>query len=567
MNQPAPPSGNGEQIFPITWTGHRQIIRDFLARRAPHVVEIYRTIIISLTHPSYPAAEFTACHFATEFYRCIIDAIRGERGPGKYDFSSPILEMGEIIGPGSQDVNGAKVEIPVSAFNKLRTLIEETKERRQAKPSLRLVNGVKLASETEADYTSVINRLDAINSFLQARRHVPSFPTTATDLATIQANIADLEQIIASFVGGSSEDKAVIDAWLVSEDPAELDAVLMRIAVPALKGHFWSSITNPALIPGLNDRNLFQVGNLERNGDGRVAIPRIPSFAFLAKNARSNPILITEIFSRVTTDNPFFLDFVFEALCAVPKPQMAILCDIAIRMVRRRIRPFLIGGYSSALLALSRESLASKAVNLLDNITFLVKLEEGRVDFAVLDVRDLNSEDMRSAVLTVSAIEISSIANVLSKRLDKFMKLTHPERESDATGRPAMPLVDYSIIWKPTIEDEPGNDLSQIGPQLIRLLRDVLTDGLERSTISMAECLEILGRFNWPIFKRIEIHLVAKTGNLPAIISTILNRDLFDNVNYKHEMSVLFRRHFGRLDEGQRAIVMGWIESGPEARE
>ena len=84
--------------------------------------------------------------------------------------------------------------------------------------------------------------------------------------------------------------------------------------------------------------------------------------------------------------------------------------------------------------------------------------------------------------------------------------------------------------------------------------------------MSLEEAIEIVDGYRHLIFKRIRLHLINEfaEGNGALARRVIMDRDLFDDYEYKHEYAMLVGRRLGLLTPEERDTWFGWIDAGPD---
>jgi hypothetical protein len=77
-----------------------------------------------------------------------------------------------------------------------------------------------------------------------------------------------------------------------------------------------------------------------------------------------------------------------------------------------------------------------------------------------------------------------------------------------------------------------------------------------------------LERRPWRVFHRLALHLLRLFPHVePFLVAERLtDRARFDAPGLRHEYALLARDHFGQLSANEQALILRWIEAGPEER-
>lgn len=141
------------------------------------------------------------------------------------------------------------------------------------------------------------------------------------------------------------------------------------------------------------------------------------------------------------------------------------------------------------------------------------------------------------------------------------------ENSIDLMNRNGKANYDYSVMWRPTIEDNEQNlrgkeDVSNI---LINAVRDAsLLAGSDSHNLH--KVIAVLRSKKSTVFERIAIHVLTRfPGLAPDLVQGVLsNKNCFDNYRYSYEYTQLAKSGFNHLEETQKEKIFSWIEEGPE---
>jgi hypothetical protein len=129
---------------------------------------------------------------------------------------------------------------------------------------------------------------------------------------------------------------------------------------------------------------------------------------------------------------------------------------------------------------------------------------------------------------------------------------------------------DLSVAWRPAIEDHDQNrDRENLRGFLVTAVRDAALAVALKQPNSVAELVAMLEARRLCVFRRIALHLlrVRSQDALDSVRAHVLDRSLFDNPDIRHEYYHLLRDCFGFLFTDDRAIILGWVDEGPDKDE
>jgi len=137
---------------------------------------------------------------------------------------------------------------------------------------------------------------------------------------------------------------------------------------------------------------------------------------------------------------------------------------------------------------------------------------------------------------------------------------------SDRRGENQRPQ-DFSFIWRPAIEEHEQNMNTGVKQLLVSAVRDAADQVAKADATSVAvtvRALEERGK-SWAVFRRIALHVLAlfPEVDLSIVRERLLDRTLFDSVEFRHEYFLLEKAAFGRLTREDQSVILAWIEQGP----
>jgi hypothetical protein len=129
---------------------------------------------------------------------------------------------------------------------------------------------------------------------------------------------------------------------------------------------------------------------------------------------------------------------------------------------------------------------------------------------------------------------------------------------------------DLSHVWRPAIEEhEQNRDHDDVRNSLVSALRDAAHGAAStdpESTIWLVQTLEERGR---RVFHRLSLDLLRASAAIASshVAARLTSRSLFDDAGMLHEYYHLLHDCFGLLSTDDQAVILGWIDEGPDKEE
>jgi len=369
------------------------------------------------------------------------------------------------------------------------------------------------------------------------------------------------EDTLYSFVGNFFSSTERLDELLKKGiQPGQMDEILPLIASPHHEAYFFNNLNDCKLIPSLTEKGMFEKPfKTESLETGGIRYPIWPPSKYLARMAHTLPDEIAAIFSTMDTDNASVIRDIVTAALSLP-------ATVAIRLVPRIRR-----AAEDGLLALCFE----------DAVTLCIKLiEESNINVAErlaisLFTPRMNNVNIRSPwyehqyrdglVKIVPALTSRSESSKFLTKLCIWLHLfiESEKRFDSVTGR------DYSDVWRPAIEEHVENQGYHRACPMVTFVRDGFELSIGNKKINLESTLKIIDKQKYLVFKRIKLHLINKFAeNNPQLArEAIMDRNFFEQCEYKHEYAKLVECRFSLLGETEQNEWFSWIERGPLPRD
>ncbi|MDY6839427.1 MAG: hypothetical protein SWH78_15790 [Thermodesulfobacteriota bacterium] len=306
---------------------------------------------------------------------------------------------------------------------------------------------------------------------------------------------------------------------------------------------------------------------------GVVSFPIWPQSGYLARVAQSRPEEVADVISCLPdVGNVLVYEDLADAATAMPAELSAKLTEKAVSWAKSShqfllprklgilVEHFARGGQVDAALRLTRTLLEA-----LPDPKSRQRVKEHLSPqptprFDQWEYKEILDKNVPELVKVAGTRAIELLCDLLGSALQ------YSRREAIGT----LPL-DYSWIWRPSIEDHPQNRHHGLRDLLVTSVRDACKSLIRARSINVVNLIGILesDRYPWPVFQRIALHLLRLFPHsaLDLIAQRLTNRALFDGAAYQHEYAMLLNDCFGLLPDQQQKIILGWIEEGPNLEE
>jgi hypothetical protein len=358
----------------------------------------------------------------------------------------------------------------------------------------------------------------------------------------------------------------LVEQRLGKEHPSAADAQFIRQHVPndiATLTYFFDRCT-PDWLPFLRDEGFFRHQTDEQPW---------PQSRYLARAASTKSSEVSEIlFQTSETNNTFILvDFV-GALLAMPVELASKFADTASAWGVNSQDPLLADQLGNLIAHLAQHGYGDQALRVAEGLLAVLPAREtksvpgdGSDDSpgnssppgATVRPNLWNYEQiLKTKVPTLIEAAGLPALRFLCGLLDRSLQLPRSVNEDVAA--------DYSYIWRRAIEDHAQDRDQGLDSLLVGAIRDAAEQIAQKGrtqTLEVAAQLDNLGR---PIFRRIELYVLARFKNeaKDLISEQLTDRALFDGAEYRHEYSTLLGEAFDLLSPDQQNIIFTWIEEG-----
>lgn len=301
--------------------------------------------------------------------------------------------------------------------------------------------------------------------------------------------------------------------------------------------------------------NPFKAENLKGGG---IRYPLWPPSNYLSRMAEAAPNEVVAIFSKIKTNNASIIRDIVGSALSVPVKAGS------------KLVPTICQAAKNNLLQLCFEDVGDLCVKLAEGGEILsAELLAQTLFVPRLGTNKRNQWDdhqyKESLEKVVPALAKRMGSNKFLTKLCDWLQvfIETKERCNPATGS------DYSHLWRPAIEDHGENQDYHFAGLMVGFVRQGFEQAIENERIALENAIKIINQYKYLVFKRIKIHLINKFAEKnPALArKTIMNHDLFENFEYKHEYAMLAGQRLTLLAGTELSEWFAWIDKGPNTSE
>jgi hypothetical protein len=365
-----------------------------------------------------------------------------------------------------------------------------------------------------------------------------------------------------------------IDKILESE-PSEVifnEDILPLLQEESSKRYFYERLSDPNWINILRTSGMFlnPPEAIEDSINKTIAYPPWPQSNYLVRVAKIAPDEVCSLAITISkaTNNILIHQDLAEAASYFPSELMALWVEVEINWVNNQktlgfLLPEKLGEVLGKLINGKQEETALK---LAESLFAIYKLEDrlgkGGDETALprepKSRLDLWQYEKLMKMYFPGLIQIAgeNALCIMYELVDSTLSSRVIEGNPD----------DRSWMWRPAIEDHSQNSPLGLIDIIISSFRDAL-ELLCRNNKSLIH-KQVTDLENKPfyIYHRIALHIVRVFSNEVPDMATerLTSRDMFDQLAYRHEYSLLAKDYFGKMSKKDQELIFGWIRQGIE---
>lgn len=355
---------------------------------------------------------------------------------------------------------------------------------------------------------------------------------------------------------------------------ADVTAALARLGQPQQRAYFFDRLDNPLWVAPLRKAHAFSTPPDPIAVDDQVSFPPWPEGEYLTRMAAEVPDDVTAILKQLEgNDNPLAARVLLQAAVALPDTHLPDVLPTAPGWFRTPYADWYVEpavtlitrtfelGHEKAALKLARSLLAVQPDPRMEEKR---ENSEGDVFRPSLEpssrLTDWEYQRGLSQLIPGAArLAGGGLARLLSSLLTDALRHSKWEDEERDSS-------EYSMIWRPAIEDHTQNHDRDVRDTLISGLRDVAFTVIDNEPGMHDEIVELLMRGS-KLHQRIGLHILSKTtGGLNTVTERLRDPEFLNDYRFTHEIAQVLDGRWNDLDETTQHAVLAWIEEGDVAR-
>ena len=303
---------------------------------------------------------------------------------------------------------------------------------------------------------------------------------------------------------------------------------------------FYDQLTSPDWIPALRQAGLFAEPPRPVQQSGGIAFPGWGLSRYLVRMAPRAPLLVADVLGDLEqTDNPRVQNDVVEALLGLPPDLAERLTPTVGRWIHHPYRLGLARPVAQLAESLLAAGLRAAGLELLASCAALIPPISWSETELWLPLEDYEYGQYLPGLARSAAAFGLEGGEILARELERYLAAEHPEDEGPSPR-------DYSLVWRPAIEDHEQNEDFDRHAKLLVGVRDAYVAAIERDqTLVAAAVGDLLGR-SWAALKRVGLFLLSRYGhdNLDLVGAALTDDTLFGDVDVHHEFYRLASEYF-----------------------
>lgn len=337
----------------------------------------------------------------------------------------------------------------------------------------------------------------------------------------------------------------------------QVEAAIPLLSSPQHEAYFFAQLENPHWIAPLQARGMFDhPPEREQVKGGGIRFPIWPASQYLARMATLAPDEVASIFVRLETDNVSIIGDMVHAALAMPATVATTLVPLVSRAAREGVLWIHFKDACDLCVRLADDGELSVALTLAEAL-FAPRFEEG-------EERPGRRDEYwyEAGLKKVVPALVGREPHEFLSRLSDWLKLSvdakkHVDRNSGS---------DYSYLWRPAIEEHGQNLRHDFAGVMVGFVRAGFEKAIRDGALALDDALGILAGYRYLIFARLRIHLINEFADQKPELArrTMLDRQLFDDLQYKHEYARLVGQRLDLFTVEERDTWFAWVDAGPD---
>jgi hypothetical protein len=329
--------------------------------------------------------------------------------------------------------------------------------------------------------------------------------------------------------------------------------------------YFFENLKSSDWLPHLIAEKIFERPDGPISSDGNmIRFPFWPPSRYLIQIASSRPAeVMNVILSIPETENPRIHDDFLTAALNMPPEVSAKVASSAAKWLENPYQLLFYDKISNLIVHLKKGGFTKEALKLAEATYSMRNLEDKKHKEAdglsYKKAKPLLRGDWdfgESLKIVAPAFEGESLLDFINILCWKLVDVLQIEERAQTEK-----FIDYSHIWRGSIEDSNQNNDFGVKDTLIDSVRDLSERLIDQSPGLSTKLIELLRSFKFPLFSRIALHLARIIGDRSLTTGLLLDSKLFDAMDTWHEYSLLLESAFPTLDSDDQKKLLEKIFS------
>jgi len=376
------------------------------------------------------------------------------------------------------------------------------------------------------------------------------------------AKLSDFEAILLQFLKPVPETLEELDSLLkvLSPNQDQITRLSDLLKHPSHVEYFFLKLHHPDWLEPLTKSGFFVNPPKGITSENYVMFPAWPLSNYLTKIADQKPNEVLELIKNIEETENFRIHFdLIECALRMPSSLAKEIIPFARKWITTPYPSIIPEKLAELAVKFSDENELTSALDLLE-VIIDVKVPGAQPKTLLKEVHphfDLWAYEkiLNGATCVIFKKKPCAVVEVLCRTLLKAIRLERPNG-------------DLSYVWRPAIEDHPQNrEGRDVKDLLVTSIRDRIESLGESEEETFMKCFRLLSKFDYSVFRRIEIHLIRK---FPKILvtqmhSVISKRETFDDISLWHEYYHLLHEQYSDFPKYLKEEILKWIAEGPDS--
>lgn len=319
--------------------------------------------------------------------------------------------------------------------------------------------------------------------------------------------------------------------------------------------YFYERLANPKAYDVLAEAGAFTCVTPPEVVEGRVLHYVWPPTLYLRNVVKAIPDKVAGLIATIDTENQRVVYDLVDLVRQLPAPLQDSLVDKLIDWLNHPQLDYISSNFVAIMTSLASNerlpasfSIARRLLTLLPKEDLDIPSLGYRSQSASAEFGDMAYDHIVEGIVNALLLQDPvSLVRLLADRLEEALDI-----EAHAGTN-----LDYSSIWAKSLTERPlGSGAKEVlAYRLFESLRQtLLAKGAELDSL-----LKVLEGRRWPLFKRMQVALLAEFGSEAAARAELTSENFMQLPELDRERDHLITSVYAKLDEADQTAVLGWI--------